>query len=766
MGELRLHIKQHLNVQQSTGLQGFYQGTSPANLTFVAGTLPAARQWSSYPNWRNVTDYADDITNLSIEFTQQYDNQGNAISDGGVGQKRTTTGNITLEGEAFFLIKSWLIDDISASLNIVEVMIEDVGCGRYTNYQITQNDLIYCTAANCSFELNIKQLDDPLSCIQRTIISDNWQGWFPKNGKPTNKQHPRFSYCNETKPNAILVALWYLMFIFGFALWIILTVIFAALIPILLAIYVLFLFIGGTSGSGGMIGILNLIPGVNIPALNPSAGDIWNLIQTMINAINGGILDGITNMFIESAGCGREHPAPLVQDYIKNVCQKCGVAIQAPIFFDVSITVLTSDPNRGSGGQITTENPYRHTCFYHPVKRRGIRRFKTLNLLNGFANPDIDTFWIEDNRPLLTLDGFLDIVCAWVNHEWMITNVNNSGQQVPTLTIYRKDDYKLAGAPLYDFSVNGADRNKIIQGICYEWNGRTLPAYTKGMYYEDATDSCGNEALQHYNGTPMIFHGNIDNNPNFSGELDKRMQLGAAKFRLDGQSNDYILDALQISVLANFILAPFILPIFNGIRNALNDYADYAILMQGEICTQPKMIIWDGGSYLNAKAIRIKVMTANNGTQPQINPYYNTTGGAYDQFHQPQTNVLGNFIAPQTYGAYTVQGLLTGAITRPAYLVNYPAFWDANYYDNLWDWFHWIDDPIRNVFMNQSFTVKIENCCDDLKRLGVFNNGGGVALKRKVKVDNKYQAGEITQITVSYKTDDIDGQFIEIKGRL
>lgn len=767
MAELKLYIKQHLNVQKSTGLQGYYQGTSPANLTFVTGTLPTARQWSSYPNWRNATDHAGNIYDLQITFTQHFDKDGNLISEGGISQKRSTTGAITFEGEAFFLIKKWLVEDVAASLNVVEVMIEDVGCGKYTNFQITQNDLIYCEDANCSFEVNIKQLDDSLSCIQRTLISDNWQGWFPVDGKPVNKQHPRFSYCNEYKPNALLIVLWYFLTVFGFVIWVLFTVIFAALIPVLMVVYFIALFIGGSSGSGGMIGILNLIPGVSINPLNPSANDILKLIQTLIDAITGGILDGIANMFIESAGCGREHPAPKIADYISNVCGKCGIQVTpetAALFYSSSLNIVTSDVNRGNGGQVTVDNPHVNACYFNPVKERGIRRFRTLNLLNGFGNPNTTDFWIDDNKPLHTLDTFLDEICGLYNHEWIISQVNNSGQLVPTLFIYRKDNYKQAGASIYDFSPKAPDRDKLIQGICYEWNGRELPALTKGLYFQDAIDTCGNEALQYYNGHEVIIHGNIDNNPNFDGELDKRKQLGSAKFRLDGASNDYILDALQVNLLANFLTSLFFLPIYNAVRNALTDFADYAILMKDELCSMPKVIIWDGQSHMNAKAIKYKTATISQGNAPQINPYYNLAA-PWEFLHIPDTNVLGNFLAPQTWGAYTVQGTFVSTITRTAYLVNYPMFFDDRYYDNMWDWFHWIDDPTRNIFTNQSFRLKIENCCTDLKKLEVFNLGNA-GITKKIQLDNKYQPGKITEVTVSYKTDDIDGQYIEIKGIL
>lgn len=757
MGELKIYIRQHITIQKTTGQAGYYQGTNPQNLNFVQGTLPSARQWATFPNWYNATDYVSDLYKLKIIFTQKYDNLGNPTTEGGLGAKRAVTGTLTFEQDGYSLIKQWLKEDVSAPLNIVDVMIEDVGCGYYMNFQITANEIIYCENEVCTFSVNIKQADPIFDCISRTLISDNWQGWFPVNGKPIGKMHPRFSYCNEIRPNGFFTVQ---MTVF-----------------MVLSIFITLLaFVFGT-----VYNIIAAVVNVVISIINfiKSLGFGGATINTLPFFSYKDFLDTLGVYYIEMLGCGREHPAPLIRDYIKNVCAKCGVTVDnnsAPLFFNSFFTTVSSDINRGTGGQITQPNPHYNACYLHALSKRGVRRFETLNVFTGYSNPNSTAFWLEDNKPIHTLDTFLDEVTDLYNHEWEIRNVNNTGQQVPTLFIYRKDKYKQAGAYLYDFTKNGIDRSKIVDNtICYESNGKTYPAYLNSLYQDDAVDTCGNEAKGYYN--DVVSFGDVTNNPNFKGGHENIKPIGMAKFRLDGASTDYALDALQtalnvvgLAVPVGLVFAPLFVPIINSIRNNLVDYGNYALLLKDETCNLPKILLWNGGQYLNAKCIADKYSVNAYGATPQINPVYNT-GLPWDFYHYPETYVIGGTLTiPQSpYGAYKISDFLGLYIneTYPAKLVNYPMFFETKFYDTMWDWFWWIENPLKNGFLNQDFSLKIEKCCDDLKILGVFNDANDSGLMKRVKVDGNYNNdGRITEITVSYDPEDEDGQFIEIKGQV
>ena len=139
--ELRLYIRQNA-VYNLIGQQIYYDGTAPQNLMPIIGTLPIQRQWANYGNFIDITDDVSDLHGIELSWTIQRDNTGKSVSQRAQIQ-RSATGMITMTGEAYNLLKSWLIDDVSASLNSVEVMIRDSDCGDYRGYVILPNDIIW-----------------------------------------------------------------------------------------------------------------------------------------------------------------------------------------------------------------------------------------------------------------------------------------------------------------------------------------------------------------------------------------------------------------------------------------------------------------------------------------------------------------------------------------------------------------------------------------------------------------------------------------------
>jgi hypothetical protein len=751
--ELRIYIKQ-TEVFNTQGQLIYYavpagKALNPQNLAATNGTLPAARQWLNFGTFIDVTNEVSDLYQLKLTWSAERDNDG-VVVPGAVQTRKSTSGTITFEGEAYKLLKQWLVDDISAPLNSVDVKIEQKGCGWYENYSIKSTDLRWCENAVCNFDITIKQKDEPLNCIRRTMIYDNHQGWFQ--AQPVNKKHPRFSYCNEQRPNGMMIMLWYVVnIVAGFFF------LFAA--PIILGVN------GIIAVIKAIVWAINQIPGVNVN-INLNFIDITTLF------------DPLGQFFVESAGCGREHPAPLIRDYISNVCSKCGIEVNdktAPIFFSQQMTIQTSNPNRGNAGVITTNNPHYNACYFHAPVQRGIRRFNSLSVvIPPFTSNQKNStdFFIPDNKPLLTLDMFLDKLKTVYNAAWTVRPVNG----VPHLFFQRKDYFdSTKNAPVYDFTNNSLDRNKITEGVCFEWNGRKAPAYCEGLYILDAADTCGNEAMKHFN--QVISFGNIDSNPTFDGILDKKTEFGAAKFRLDGASTDYIYDALQ--VLANGAsIAP--IPSFtyqiDRVADYIREFADYALLLTDETCTLPKILIWDPASgYENAKCVRTHYAHSNAGPEPQVNMLYNQSflnvplNWSHFFKHKPETFVLGSAANLGSFppGYYTVRTAFGIAIItkQPAMLVNYPMYFEPGFYDTMWDWFHWIDDPLLNPVLNMDWHVKLELCCDDLKKLKVFNDASAIALAETVKLPTKYyQEGRITEIELSYDTSNPLGQYIQLKG--
>ncbi len=742
MSELKLYIRQLtvLGKKLFPGLPVYYQGANPQSLVITQGSLPVNRQWTSYPNFIDVTGQVSDLFKLSITWSVQRDNNGQIVTGNFVPQK-SVSGILSFEGQSYKLLKQWLLDDVSAALNSVDVQIEDVGCGRYINYQIKSQDLVWCEDGLCTFDVTLKQQDENITCIKRTVISDNQFGTFQK-VPSNNKKHPRFSYCNEVRPNGTLIIEWYVLTSVVqigaqllFLVAVILNPIIFSINGIIAAVNAIISIVGGTP--------LNYIPFITM----------------------SGFFDGVSTMYIESAGCGREHPAPLVKDYIQNVCDICGVRVDqnsAPIFFNPYTTVETST------GPESAPNLYASACYLSAPASRGLRRFRRASILSGFQDPN-DEYWIPENSPLLALDQFLDEICPLFNQSWRIEN--------NTLTIKRKDFWILNNYS-YDFTENSPDRDKIVNGICFTPNGNKYPAALKGIYVPDASDTCGNEAGNANGAGQMqgiISFGDVDTNPNYDGIFDKTTQYGATRFRFDGAGTDYIYDAMQVIMNGQFFQAVGLIGIFTILQQVtqrIDEFGAYALLLSGETAVQPKILLWDGLRYENARTIQSK--TAWPGTAPHplpdVNPVYNTIPEQWNVRHYPKTDVIGqNLTFPATpAGVYKVDDLIGNNVAqRPALLCNYPMFFEPYYKGTLWDYFHWIDDPRRNPKMNMDFSVKIRLCCKDLVICGVLNDASNIILGQKIKLPfGFYKDGVIKEISVNYEVTGIYGEYIEIRGEL
>lgn len=729
---LKIYIKQAIQYN-IIGQPIVYVGPNPYSLQpVINGTLATNRQWTNYGQYLDVTNEVSDLTELRLTWTSERNPDGQS-TPGALQQKKAASGELTFEAEAYRLLKQWLVTDVSAPLNAVSVKIEDVGCGVYDDYMIKATDLRWCEEEDnvntCVFDVTLKQVEDPLTCVERTAIADNWQGWFDATGA---KKHPRFSYCNEQRPNGILVFIWWLMAV-------IIAPLLLVLLPVILIINALILVINVIIGV--VNAVISIVGGNKIPT---------NAFQTIPYININDILAAISDLFIESAGCGREHPAPLIRDYILNACMKCNIqvdSVTAPVFFSRSMAVETS-----SRGIVNSENPHYNACYFYAPLERGIRRNDPAT-----GNPNLSQYYIPDNAPLLTLNEFLDELKALYNSEWQIKNVNGK----PTLYFQRKDFY-LNGGYLLDFT-QGADRLKLLEGICFEWDTVKYPVRTEGLYTLDPVDTAGNGAIAQMNS--LLSFDPSGNNPVFSGNLNKVTNYGATRFRLDG-GEDYLYDTFQISVNAAFLI-PFVASfMFGVVGDYIQLYCDYALLMTDETANLPKVIIWDGASYENAKAVRSLSAWPIAGYQmPSTNGKYNNT--TWQIKHPPNTRVRGQgFTLPPFYpGYYTVTGFFGGLeIKQPALLPNYPMYFEPGFYDTMWDWFHWIDDPRYNPKLHQTWEAKIGLCCDDLKLLGVFG-GQNIALNEKVKLPLTYfQDGQITEIEVNYSTEPPLGQHIILKG--
>lgn len=770
--ELRITIRQQRMFNRQNQ-EIYWQGTNPSDLNPVQGQLPAGdpRRWPQYPGWIDVTNQVSDLHKLKLTWSDQRNNDGELTGETQI--KKGTSGVLTFEGEAYRLIRKWLIEDVSAPINGVEAIIEHKGVGRYTGYCIKYSDIGWCEGDICTIDLNLKQMDERVACIKSTMIADNHKGWFPNKGEyiASGKKHPRFAYCKEQSPG-MLSAIWY-----------ILGTLFGSMYPIIIMLGTIYNTIAAIIK--GIEAAVNAI--ISIVGGQPKNWGIdfitWNDLTNFWGAV-----------MTESAGCGRLHPAPLIRDYIQNVCDKCGIAVNAqsaPLFFAPNTEWRSSDPNVGNKGVYSGWNPYYNACYYHPQVKRGIRRYDRWDWIRSTKSLNTTDYWIPDNAPVMTLDMFLNQISPVFNAQWMVRN--------GTLYINRKDWFTEA-QPLFDFRKNGKDRDKILEGVCFENTERKYPAWVKGLWATDQSDMCGSESAG-ANGTGqangLYEYENIEDNPAYEGVDDKTVSaFGFARFRFDGVGGDYVYDAAQM--VYNAGITSHIIPgsraayedLMDSVVGMIDADTDYAVLMSGETCALPKIIIYDGQGMDNARAWRgFKAGPTQVAQEPEpaTNSYYNkgrptpggqpTAGRSWRHFHEPDTTVSGSKLLfknqrPYNYEVYRGMGIPILGSSSPvanhsALLVNYPMYFEPNFRGTLWDRFHWIDDPRRNITLNRNWRVKIELCPENMNILKVFNDANGININQPVLLDHGFHnEGRIREIEVSYDPGDTYGRYIELRGTL
>lgn len=656
---LRIFLR-HLQMFDEKNNPIYYNGTNPNNLQVIQGLVPQTE-------WIEFTEDVEDLETLDFSWRLK---ESGSSGKGASNVDRGSSGEMTFTNKAYKFVMHWLNEHPASALNGIEVMIK-TDSGIFRDWVIKNDGLEYCDTDTCRISLSMRQKDDVYSCIQTTMITDNHSGMF--SGK---YEHPRFAYCNEFRPAGVLTALFSLVALVGFIALVL-------AFPIHLVIKVVRMIVGA------------------VKWLSRGIRRFHGELKEAEKATSPrGMQNTFVKLLIAISGCGREHPAPLIRDYISNVCAKCGIQVtphSASIFFD-------------------PKSDYYNLTMLSAETKKGIK------------DDNHSEYWIPDNDPLLTLDMLLDKLKPLFNAEWKIRN--------NTLYFHRHDEDDKKEF-IYDF-IN-ADKNLIIDGICYSWSERKKKAYARMGYVMDGFDNLTSDTKSRFND---IVEFNKPINPLLEGEDNKIVNdFCMARFRQDGIQEDYITDALK----GMFAIVVISLGTAQIILHRFKDYLQGkkgCLVMQNHTTMFPKLIIWDGKSKRNAKA---KYWHTFNVNEPIPNPIYNDK--PYKEIH-PEDERRDSYY------------------NENCKLYNYPMSFDAKFTGNLYDRFHQIDDPRVNPPMNKKFKLKIPLCTADILKLGLYDDGDikGLGAKVKLNAGTYYKEGKITEINVNFDPTDKLGRYIELKG--
>lgn len=443
-------------------------------------------------------DQYEGIGDITVTITRK-------DSDGKRNVKRAT-GEIRFYGAAYDTLKAALITPLDGKLQFVKAVLVEVCEGDevvLVDGAVKGSEIDWCED-ECHITASIVEHTEDskaVDCIKSTLVYDDHAGFL-------SADHPRVVYCDEIRPewlhHVILISSTILLLLFDI------------LLPVVLVVYVIVTVINA------IIDAINFL-GANIDPIDFDGDPNTDLIQEWTNLKN--------NLALTVIGCGRKHPSPLLREYIKNVCAKCGLQFVSSILNDAA-------------------SDYFNTVYVNTPVKKGTR--------------DNSLKYIWENRPVETLDTLLDDVKQVHNADWMVKN----GQ-----LLYERED-KLRGNGTWVVPADIKAQGRAEEGVCYEWDSDEPRAFASLSYTEDPMDEPGNEAKGFYSDI-------VEWNSPFSemqrGEEQIILPFGMLRFRRDGIETD-VLDAYRW---------------YWNYTSAIDQHGNALLLSRG-VAAYPKLLIWDG----------------------------------------------------------------------------------------------------------------------------------------------------------------------------
>jgi len=428
-----------------------------------------------------ITGRVDGLSSLSVTLTDEL--------------KKSFTSELEFYDDGYNILKYWLLDHINAFSNEVKVNIYDNCCNTLIfDGVVRANNIDWCEPI-CSIKTNLIEADRIPDCLKSTVIWDNRNGFLAQEQK-------RLRYCVDIRPDGLFYIL----------------IVFYTIFSILLL-------------------FVQAILGVVAFLLTLFTWD-WEDFGDNYNNLAGWVGELKDRMLI----CNWYHPTALVRDYIKNVCDICGLQFQSSILNDAG-------------------SPYYNTLLFAAQIRKGYKPSQTTGLL------------INQNLPTETLDTLME------SHLKPLFNANywvKNGK----LIFERKDYFDQADVwidiePLLNDGLVADNR------VCYSYLDKDRPAFAVYEYIEDPIDFVGNYAKQRFD---KIVEWNNPYSPTQSGKHEVILTSSAARFRGD----DINVDSFDYIVT----YAPSIDLLFDG---RFTDSQNY-LLLGDHVCSNYKFLIWDEDS--------------------------------------------------------------------------------------------------------------------------------------------------------------------------
>lgn len=170
-------------------------------------------------DWTEMTKDTEGLEDFDLSWQAQTESYGENVSEvsaSGSNYSKGLSVELRFFGAAFNFIESWLMLNPCQSLNSVEVKVTDTDCQKnYRVFELKLDNTEYAPYDEpCIVSMPLREKDDVWHSFQKTIIEDNWQNWFNKEGTSV-KTFPTFSYIVEKKPKFILAFFVVLIYLVG-----------------------------------------------------------------------------------------------------------------------------------------------------------------------------------------------------------------------------------------------------------------------------------------------------------------------------------------------------------------------------------------------------------------------------------------------------------------------------------------------------------------------------------------------------------------------
>lgn len=536
------------------------------------------------------------------------------------------SGDLEFTDADYTFLYNELVSSASALENEVEIKFIDDCCAALPQntfiFSIKAESIQWChnTCKITAAAVEKSQEEEALRCLRNTMIWDDTATNWSDGVSFKKRQHPRISYCNEIRPqwqhDFIMIA-GILLATVSFTLFPITWMLAVSIVPLIKTVQFI-------------VNAINTIPGINV-SLPEGLEDFFDRFDSIKEVLDE-FKDFENKIFDNIVGCGRKHPSPLIRDYAANVCAKCGLTFNSSIFTDA-------------------QSDYFNAVYhYAPVDK-------------GVDKNDSTTFWIENNKPILTGSMYFDQLKGTYNAEWSIR-----GSQL----IFERKDFFNPKSPWLDVTQLSEDDYE----LCYNWSKKPRPAFGIFDYAKDGVNTIGTEANRRWGD---IVEWNVPAKLGQKGEFKPLIEFAACRFRDD---HVRMADGPERDVLTfyeHFALTP------GKIAQRIKDFSGVVLLNQ-HLCYTPMILIWDP----NSSSVQ----------DARVNPNQFIPNSNDPNFPIFQNNAKA---------------------TPPGEYYNYPMWFDSNMPNNMYDKFWQIEDP-RNAGFNQGieFTLKVEQTCVRLTQMDIF----------------------------------------------